>query len=602
MSSFDAKEGMFHFLFAEEDDYYLNSLVRLNLRRFLYYSLKKKNYKGIYFFRQRNGVKGLLGKKEEIAAYCMDETSGELYLEGTGQYFGYSSVKREKEKAGNEMLYSYRGKREDAAARILNRVDREEPCAFVMHVSLMNTLLSIDGFAERLRKKAAGNCRKSILLLTASDSAEDSFETLCEIGRKVPELFPEIEETVSSRERLSFYRHLKLNYGDRMQVWNQMERKHTGYLLRRMCIAGEFQGDERNLEAYADILYAYFRDRKVQCELESVFRAEAGHSLRNIRKNLQNPSVWSKMDEIIAQKGKAPLWNGISRALQKEEKWYPSYPLHPAMRNLKKAFEKEEAVYGIAWDSIYKEIEAISTEMTTCWNKTTDYDGIETEVSRCITKLEEFRPQHLKHKENLRYSPVTAMIDRLWYRVCRPDRDFVNADFCQKKMQVYDAVFHTSASLMLCQRNYDSNRLEIDKLMGQLTADLERYGTLKGNLEEKGGVFVVNEQLRIRELEKNIYYCKKLIEKYNKLNIRCLENMQSMKEVIDAAHFGISQLKGDNLSEISRIMKELNDLAERQKTEEQSMKNELAQSIQSLDDIYGEELSREPQTDIFQSE
>ena len=63
MGSFDVKEGAFHFLFAEEDDYYLSSLVQLDLRRFLYYSLKKKNFIGIYFLRQRIIVKGILGEK-----------------------------------------------------------------------------------------------------------------------------------------------------------------------------------------------------------------------------------------------------------------------------------------------------------------------------------------------------------------------------------------------------------------------------------------------------------------------------------------------------------------------------------------------------------
>ena len=36
MSGFDAKEGMIHFLFAEPDDYYLESLLKLDLMQFLY--------------------------------------------------------------------------------------------------------------------------------------------------------------------------------------------------------------------------------------------------------------------------------------------------------------------------------------------------------------------------------------------------------------------------------------------------------------------------------------------------------------------------------------------------------------------------------------
>ena len=42
MSGFDAKEGLIHFLFAEPDDYYLESLLKLDLMQFLYYSIKSQ--------------------------------------------------------------------------------------------------------------------------------------------------------------------------------------------------------------------------------------------------------------------------------------------------------------------------------------------------------------------------------------------------------------------------------------------------------------------------------------------------------------------------------------------------------------------------------
>lgn len=66
MSGFDAKEGLIHFLFAEPDDYYLESLLKLDLMQFLYYSIKSQEYDGIYFLKQENTVKTFLEVKKKF--------------------------------------------------------------------------------------------------------------------------------------------------------------------------------------------------------------------------------------------------------------------------------------------------------------------------------------------------------------------------------------------------------------------------------------------------------------------------------------------------------------------------------------------------------
>ena len=63
MKGFDSKEGLIHFLFAEEDDYYLDCLLKLDLTNLLYHNISKQNYDGIYFLKQENSIKKLLGSK-----------------------------------------------------------------------------------------------------------------------------------------------------------------------------------------------------------------------------------------------------------------------------------------------------------------------------------------------------------------------------------------------------------------------------------------------------------------------------------------------------------------------------------------------------------
>lgn len=60
MKGFDSKEGLIHFLFAEEDDYYLDCLLKLDLTHFLYHNISKQNYDGIYFLKQENAIKTFL--------------------------------------------------------------------------------------------------------------------------------------------------------------------------------------------------------------------------------------------------------------------------------------------------------------------------------------------------------------------------------------------------------------------------------------------------------------------------------------------------------------------------------------------------------------
>ena len=98
MSGFDAKEGLIHFLFAEPDDYYLESLLKLDLMQFLYYSIKSQEYDGIYFLKQENTVKTFLGSKEEISVYCLDQKSVDEFPAETG-YLGWIMVEDESPRA-----------------------------------------------------------------------------------------------------------------------------------------------------------------------------------------------------------------------------------------------------------------------------------------------------------------------------------------------------------------------------------------------------------------------------------------------------------------------------------------------------------------------
>ena len=55
MRRFDAGDGLYHLVFANEDTYYLDSLLKLNLRQYLYYELKGKGYESVFFLSGEEG-------------------------------------------------------------------------------------------------------------------------------------------------------------------------------------------------------------------------------------------------------------------------------------------------------------------------------------------------------------------------------------------------------------------------------------------------------------------------------------------------------------------------------------------------------------------
>ena len=84
MRRFDAGDGLCHLVFANEDTYYLDSLLKLNLRQYLYYALKETGYEAVYF---------LSGEEGNLFLTFGDEASQLLYERYTDQSVGQKMKK-----------------------------------------------------------------------------------------------------------------------------------------------------------------------------------------------------------------------------------------------------------------------------------------------------------------------------------------------------------------------------------------------------------------------------------------------------------------------------------------------------------------------------
>lgn len=593
MKEFDSKEGLIHFLFAEDDDYYLDCLLKLDLTHFIYYKLKKQNYDGIYFLKQENTVKTFLGlgSKEEISVYCIDQRSADAFPVDAG-YLGGTIYKNEKVQK-NHKLYCIRGKKESIVSRIQMLMEQKEKYAFILPISMIQNLLCTGTFRESLRNavnEKKGNC---MIALVASKSAEDSFGELRSLAEKYPFLFKEVADILKSKEKVSFYQTMNLKYGNRMQVWNQMDQKSVSNMLRRMIVEGSFRGNLDNWKVYADLLYVYTRDPEIQRELKPFMEKGSVYLLQAMRKSLDSDKTWDKINRLLEKES----IEGWKRKVKDVQQWKRGvrYPVFTragstlnAMNILRKELEKQRAD-GVHWDDNCLRVQRIMDHVRTPWNVSNDYEDIEAYVTQCVVQMQKYISLYKSHSRDLRYSPVTAIINDIWYKIADNSSYYKE----EEKQQTYDALIRTSVTLMECLNNYDQQKQEMNYWSQELNQNLEERSRLNGYIDKelhmKDSVFVANQKLRLQELEADIDNSEKWIERYRKSNEVLLRNIQNLKKALESANLSLSHWTGESTTEMTELLEQLNNLnssTQKQMTEADVAGQKLSSEMQSMEKMY----------------
>lgn len=312
MREFEAEKGFIHLVFGQEDEYYLKSLVCLNMNQFLYYQLKKA-YEGIYF---------ISGSQEEYQLEIPDEKACEYYGEtedGGWIDWLFSSKKQsitpgEKKKIPKSQEESFRQK----IFRILRKRKQQ---AFVFTIESFYDLFQEEEAAEELwelRKKCLG---KNILLIQAPPTAAGSLPYLEDKrGFFASRLFPEIFNQQSSRYE-KIYTRIQETMGDRCCYLNKLGNSEIRWMLRRYLL------EEKNLgagklylaDAYADFIYAWYHSEALREETGPVLPENEKRLIGQIRRGLDRPGTFSKIEDWIFRYIEDP-WEaeGVLSAIQKE--------------------------------------------------------------------------------------------------------------------------------------------------------------------------------------------------------------------------------------------------------------------------------------------
>ena len=227
MGRFEAEAGLCHLVFANEDTYYLSSLLQLNLRQYLYYDLKSKGYGAVYFFS------GESGSFSVVFPDAVSRSIYEGYEEQTaGQKFKTWLLGRKEspEDPGTSVPCGDCG---SLFRRVLRIMKGEKKIAFVFQIETFYSLSDCPELIEKLSQSAGSNYNRGhIFLICAPVTAGGSSRLLTDAhGVFRSPLFPEIQRIFSSYKNVQIYERLREELGQRVCFLNLLDRNSVYYMV-----------------------------------------------------------------------------------------------------------------------------------------------------------------------------------------------------------------------------------------------------------------------------------------------------------------------------------------------------------------------------------
>lgn len=296
MRPFCARDGYLHFLFAEEDDYYLDSLVRLDRKRYLYYCLKREGYQAVYFLE--GTCKRLQIHTLEPLSMAGFQRTGARGLRALFSQPFKQSVIRER---GYILYEADLPEPEDWYEGLLSRIGRKQDAdAFVIPIHLFFHLYRDEGRREELYEQLTSERQGSILVVLAPSAAEDSMDyLLAQSGPFCSRLCPEVLRVTGRAKRVLLYEEMERELGGRYQVWNQMEREEILRMLRYGALIGKepWPAEEERLRDMADLLYFWYHSPLFAAELKGPLPETGDRRLSALRAALAVPGVWQRLEE-----------------------------------------------------------------------------------------------------------------------------------------------------------------------------------------------------------------------------------------------------------------------------------------------------------------
>lgn len=354
MGRFDCEQGLCHFVFANEDVYYLDSLIQLNLWQYLYFQLREKEYSTVYF---------LSGDEGSYELWIPDAVSADLYDNyEKPSFMGFFKSKSEGNKCGKTLHMNHLN---DFYNRMSQILKKEKNAAFVISIEAFSDLKNHPDIIEALCQVSEKNYSRGHMILIQAPILADGSRYLLALENGVfrSKLFPEIQKifkpftkdhyesdgssasgkVYNNKKGIYIYERLKEEMGERITFMNRLEWQEIRNMLRHLILTGgaDLSQYVENIDDYTDFIWAIYHSGKFNQKMGRIFTENKKRQMSEIEKNLRDRNVLRKIHNAVSKVRTAenkyiPLRREILR-MYPEDTWLQLiYEDNPLLRKLEK--------------------------------------------------------------------------------------------------------------------------------------------------------------------------------------------------------------------------------------------------------------------------
>lgn len=448
MERFGRNDGVIHFLFANEDEYYIDSLVRLSLDQYLYYCLKREGYGSIFYIEE--SPKGFFVRMED--AKSVKEYPFLIKKDVLG-FFGIHNALHAVERIqnGRKSYYVLHKKREELLTRLLFILEEgQEQNVFISSIRTFCRLFEgVDPeYRQRLENVLQTNQCKSVLVLVGSLWADDSVGCLTDReGIFNSELFPELRR-LFQEEKVLVYEEMKLEMDKCYHVWDALKRENIRRMLMYMAFIEKEELPLALVGDYADLLYVRYHCETLDAEWQGFLPEGENCRLSEIRSYLERGRNREFLErEIAALKGEEGENRSLLRLLKGryeiQVKRQPGFKKNAAAVRLQRYFSGWRENVSTQNSHILRKAERIVRESQRPWSGASADN--QKEIEEGLNLLGGLRPGRDEDIE-----AIEKILNMVEYRIC--SREKLQREVFEKKTQWYRNIAQAAVEINRMER------------------------------------------------------------------------------------------------------------------------------------------------------
>ena len=289
MGEFHSTDGFVHFVFANRQDrYILSSLVRLELTGYLYCTLKRAGYRGVFFL---DGLDG------DYRLTMLDPASREIYAKRPRKFpwAGRSDAGERSQPAGQPAAL---------VEQLTALLKKGQNLALVFQLDTFCEVMGqagesrLEAFSRAGQRQLAQN--GNILILAAPVNAGGSLPYLTDpAGVFGGGLCPELRMLLQEQGNGMFYRQLAKAMGPRCVFLNAFSREQMQRLARYVCLVERQGGSAGEIQDLGDFLYAWYRSPGLRAKTGPILPANETRQFAPLVKELTAVATWRGVQQWI---------------------------------------------------------------------------------------------------------------------------------------------------------------------------------------------------------------------------------------------------------------------------------------------------------------